>query len=350
MRKLSVLIFSRNDISQALGLIKQVYGIADEVVVVDSSDRQENRLLHRETKWLKNVRIVYVVPMGYPDPIFIYSVKKCRHEWVLRLDVDERLSPALLSRVRGIVNNATCDGFAIKRYESVTAGERTRFFTWQVRLFKKDRVSFKGLLHDQPEVKGRLRQIDDNEVYLEHVTELMHHETNRYNRMEKYERYSYRLYNQKVIEYLAKLRGRTPREEYRSGLGSFLNSALLFYERITFRNMDKEISNFDYFVLRWARNLTYKIKEGGVLATFSALPDALAYIKDMKRWRAEPDAQENFEIAKRINGEGLIKYLRFDKERTVDMVNKRYAKDRKGIELMFRLLKDRYAEEMEGRS
>ncbi|MDE1860604.1 MAG: hypothetical protein KGH72_02690 [Candidatus Micrarchaeota archaeon] len=343
MQKLSVLIFSRNDIPQAVDLIKSIYKIADQVVLVDSSDAKNRKALRSAAAGLSKLSIFHAPALGYPDPLFMYGIGKCKHGWILRLDVDERLSKQLMENIGRLIRDARCSAFALKRYEEVRSGKRTGFFTWQIRIFRKGMVRFKGIIHEQPEVHGRLRRIEDNGIYLEHVVELMHHQLNMYNMMDRYERFSYASYNAKVVDYLSKLRMGDNRDSSGSPSGRAVHSLLNFYEAVTFRGKEKEVSNFDYFMLRYIRNLTYKIKEGRPSGVFEALPETLGYIKQMKGWRAADSGNEEFEIAKMINKEGVTGFLDLENEETIRMMDRKYAGKKQGVELTFRLLRERYA-------
>lgn len=91
MQKLSVLIFSKNDAHKAIGLIEDIYGIADEIVLVDSSESaQRNTILNAKRRnKLGKLRVFYAVALGYPDPLRMYALSKCKNEWVLLIDTDE---------------------------------------------------------------------------------------------------------------------------------------------------------------------------------------------------------------------------------------------------------------------
>ena len=162
--KLSVLIFSRNDIKEALELIEDVYGIADDIVLVDSSDNNlHKRLLSSRAKLgLRKLRIFYTIPIGYPDPLRMYALKKCRYEWVLLLDTDERLSGRGKEDVKELISNTDASAFAIKRYEEFSGKAPGAFFTWQQRLFRKTDVRFRGIVHERPEVNGIVEKAPDD--------------------------------------------------------------------------------------------------------------------------------------------------------------------------------------------
>ena len=74
--RLSVLIFSRNDIDNALDLINDVYDFADDIVLVDSSSAKlhEELIRKKAKRSLSKLRVFYVVPLGYPDPLRMYAI------------------------------------------------------------------------------------------------------------------------------------------------------------------------------------------------------------------------------------------------------------------------------------
>lgn len=343
MPKLSLLMFSRDDIDKAIGLINGLYNMVDDIVLIDSSSRANRRKLYARTKGLGKLRVFYVVALGYPDPLFMYGISKCNGPWILKLDMDERLSDGLRENIKGILDSARCSAFAIKRYEEVSHGKRTAFFTWQIRLFRKGRVLFKGLIHEQPSVKGRLQPLDGEGCYIEHVVELRKHGHDSYNEMQKFERFTYRTYNEKVLDYMSKLNigDRSRHVTMGSRAVYFL---LRLYEAATLRGMESEVGTFDYYMLEYVRNLAYQIKARRIGAPVRALRLTSSYIGRMKEWKREVDSAEDFEIAKLITKEGITKFLGLDDERTIERINRRYIRDRQGITLMFKLLKGRYRE------
>ncbi len=341
MKKLSIVAFSRNNFDMVMQFVRDLDDIADEIVVVDSSDGKEKRRLDYAAKKTRKLKVYHTIAIGYPDPLFMYGIGKCANDWVLYLDLDERLSTNLHKKIRGMISSATKPVIAIRRYEEVTKESRGKSFTWQVHLFKKGAVEFKGLIHEQPKVRGGIQIVEDDDLYMEHVVELMEHEKMEYHRMEKYERFSYRQYNTRVLDYVSKA------TVWSRGAGSRLLSRvtegwLRFYEAITFRNPDNEISNFDYFFLRLFMNVGYSAKAHDIGSLLDALPSAARYIRRLRAWRNEPDGDENFEIAEIINDVGITKFLHLDDERHIQLMNREYADKKQGLGLLMELLTAQY--------
>lgn len=347
MKKLSVLIFSRNDAKNAIELVRDVYSLADEIVLVDSSDgRQRAELLREKRKLgLSKLRIFWAVALGYPEPLRMYALKKCRYEWVLLLDVDERLNGGLKRDVKKAIARADCDAFAIKRWERVGARKEVSFSTWQIRLFRRDCVAFRGMLHEQASVNGTLMKLEDKYCLL-HYDQLRSVKT--YAALERLDnRMSYATYNDRMLEYLSKLTlpGRKSKES--SQATALVHNALLLYERLTLKNPDSELSDFDYFVYYFIRNAFYAVNTRYSLR--HAFSVSKRQMKRIRRWRSGKNAGKEFELSKMLNEVGIIKFLGLDDENMIKLLNIKYKNRRQGAGLLVRLLKSKYDELTQGK-
>ncbi|MDE1850869.1 MAG: hypothetical protein KGH54_03700 [Candidatus Micrarchaeota archaeon] len=343
MEKLSVVAFSRNDYDKAILFVKELYPYCEEIVIVDSSDRKDRERFIRAMGKYKKLKVYYALAIGYPDPIFMYGINKCSNKWVLYLDTDERMSSELEKKVHEIISTTDADAINIKRYEEVQKqgdiSQRGTFFTWQIHLFKKGAVEFQGLIHEQPKVYGKLDYITDNELYLEHVVPLMEHQTMEYHRMEKYERFCYRQYNSRIVDYFGKvtLAGGGKAEETTGG--RLIRSALLAYEALGGKKKEQEVSNLDYWLLFLAKNYAYEIKAGSLKGFLDVIPRSMRYMKRLREWQSEPDGKENFLISRLINDIGITKFLRLDDERNIKRMNRLYMdKEPKGLKRLMELM------------
>lgn len=343
MKGLTLLIFSRNDIDKALGLIKELYETTDEIVLMDSSDKAQRKDLREKAKNLKKVRSFYTVPLGYPDPMRMYGLTKCRREWVLLLDTDEKLSEDLKKEVNGLINSTDADAFAIRRLEEAS-GQKAKgsYVTWQIRLFKKDRVSFSGLRHEQAVVKGKLLRLHDDKYYMSHLEEVRGSTDSESIKLRSFdERLSYQTYNKRFLEYLAKFS--VPKGDVKeTALGKFFMSSLLLYQRIGRKKPESEVSNLDYFALNMLKEIGFTLNGRPLGRMLDVIPYNVARIKTIKEWKASENARESFEISKIINRIGIIKFLDLDKESTIKRLNRLYKDKKKGIGLLVELLYEKY--------
>ncbi len=150
-----------------------------------------------------NLKVYRVPALGYPDPLRMYGLSKCKNEWVFLVDTDERLCESFKEDLSSIIKRK-CDAFAIRRYELVSSEGRGNVFTWQTRLFRKSKVLYKGLLHEQPIVSGVTEKLEEP-YHLEHRNELRTKSAAEYSQIERFDRLSYGMYNERMLEYLAKI-------------------------------------------------------------------------------------------------------------------------------------------------
>ena len=350
MQALSLLIFSRNDTANALDLAKSMLNTVDQVVVIDSSDKEEHKKLIEKSSQNHKIEVYYTVPMGMTEPIRYYAFTKCKNEWVLLLDTDERLSSKFVDDIKGVINNAKCTAFAIKRYEESTATAHTQFFTWQTRLFMKDRVLFKGMIHEQPVVHGRLCTLDDK-YFIAHRTDLMHHEKNDYNKMMLFEMLSYDEYRNVMADYTRKFFAL----DTNSAKGKFvigITKALLgFYAKITLKKPGSEIRRSDYLWFYFLRSIAYAYRHRSIGSISRIWKDQVSYLNFIEGERDKAcnefgiTRKDLFEISKKLNEVGVIKYLGLDNPENVDKLTKEYLEGRikdKGIGLTIRLIMEKY--------
>ncbi len=343
MQKLSVLLCTCNNARDAIDHIKDLYGIADDFTVIEQSRPKEKRWFKTQVirQKLDKVRVFDAVALGFQEPLRMYGLSKCRHEWVLHMDVDERLTRELKEAIPGMINGAGCSAFAIRRYEEVRGDDRGKFFTWQIRLYKKSRVLYKGILHESPVVRGKVIRVAEDEYYIKHEIELMDHMYG-YGKIHMIDqRLSYRLYNQKIEEYITK-QFTVGEHAKKSILGRVLLGILVGYEKLSFRKQEQEISNFDYWMFSLIRGFGYIFFQKDIYRIPRAFKAAWIESTNLKAWKKAENGDIDFEISKEINRIGITKFLRLEKESTIRRLLKEYSSKPQGIDLLIRLLRERY--------
>ena len=347
MSGISLLVFSRNDAKKALGMFRELHNIVDDIVLVDSSKKKAHDLLLAEAKrtGFKNLRIFYAVALGYPDVYRSYGLSLCRSEWVLYLDTDERIRQDFVRDLRKIVSSAKCDAFAIKRYEGTSDDIKKGGFTMQTRLFRKDKVCYRGILHEQPIVSGVVARLNDR-YYIRHVKELkdIRHSVD-YGRMNRFERFSYSSYYDTWKNYFSKLNQGSGRRN-----AGFVENVLLrmlkLHTRLFRKKPDEEVGWFWYFMLFSAREIVIRAK---VYSLRNSLPVPLReamHAYHIYNLRKTVKGRKDFEIAKKINSVGIIKLLRLDDPQRIKELNNKYAGREEGAALLMRLIEHEYDAEM----
>jgi glycosyltransferase involved in cell wall biosynthesis len=111
---------------------------ADEIMVVDSFSTDNTvKIASRYTQQV--LQHEYVSPAAQRN----WAIPQAHHEWVLIIDADERITPALRDEIKRIISStASLDGYAIRR-RNYFAGKEVRHCGWQhdwiMRLFRRDK-------------------------------------------------------------------------------------------------------------------------------------------------------------------------------------------------------------------
>jgi glycosyltransferase involved in cell wall biosynthesis len=155
----SVLIPARNE---ELNLREAIVSVkwADEIWVVDSHSQDTTVEVAAECG--ANVTQFDYSGRGPKKKNWALENIKFRNEWVLILDADERVTPALAAEIRQAILRDTLDGFFIDR-EYIFLGRSLRSFrpNWNMRLFRHRLGRYEQLATNAPFT-------GDNEVH-EHV-------------------------------------------------------------------------------------------------------------------------------------------------------------------------------------
>ena len=348
MQKLSVIIFSSDSPAKTMKLVNEIADVGDDIVIIYQGSRKYFDTLIEETRLNKKIHVEHTIALGYADPMRTYGLKRCRYDWVLYIDTDERISSELKNDLKKVINGSDCGAFAIKRYENAHIdGRRGDFFTWQIRLYRKDRIEYLGLLHEQPIVKGKLGKLDEKYCLL-HSEELKTKGVKRrdleYSKIKKYyDRLSYRMLRDRMRGYLDKLILPENKKIEETLVGKLVLGWMDFYQLVTLRKKDSEISTFDYFVFFSMIEGAYVLKRKDMNYLFNeAIPTVLKDTKSVSEFKSEGKSKMLFEISKEVNRMGITKYLRLDNDRVVERLYRKYKNGKQGIGLLLKLLEDRY--------
>lgn len=162
MPTLSVILITRNEESNLDDCLASLDGIAQQIVVVDSNSSDGTLEIANR----------YGALMAYPSDWPGFGPQKNRAldlatcDWVLSLDADERLTPALKSEILTAINHsAQVDCFAIPRL-SWYCGRFIRHSGWSPdyvdRLFKRGTARFSDdLVHERLIPNGAVAKLEN---------------------------------------------------------------------------------------------------------------------------------------------------------------------------------------------
>ena len=162
MPTLSVILITRNEEANLDDCLTSLEGIAQQIVVVDTNSSD------RTLEIAKNHGATIAQPSDWPGfgPQKNRALDLATSEWVLSLDADERLTPALKSEILTAINHsAHVDCFAIPRL-SWYCGRFIRHSGWSPdyvdRLFKRGTARFSDdLVHERLIPSGQVAKLEN---------------------------------------------------------------------------------------------------------------------------------------------------------------------------------------------
>ncbi len=162
MPTLSVILITRNEEANLADCLASLEGIAQQIVVVDTNSSDQTLEI------AKTYGAVITQPKDWPGfgPQKNRALDLATGEWVLSLDADERLTPALKSEiVTAIHHSAHVNCFAIPRL-SWYCGRFIRHSGWNPdyvdRLFKRGSARFSNdLVHERLIPSGQVAKLEN---------------------------------------------------------------------------------------------------------------------------------------------------------------------------------------------
>lgn len=320
--ELTLLIFSRNDLSLVRELINELQPFVSEIVVIDSSNRADHIEFRNWTNVKGKVRIFYVPPLGYPDLLRPYSFTKCKNDWILLMDADERLNNEAKRNLSNIIGSDKAEVYGFYRFSGLKGGEKIDGArSVQIRLFNKNYLDEKGLMHKLPTSLGRYRVLP--EKY--HIIHLIYDKVNRspeYNKIDQFSRISY---------------GNLPRK---------IRPLFKLASIIRPFNPDDELTGGAYFFLFFAEEIYSGLVTKNLRRIFRSVKYSLSKLERFREFKLNDRNKLMFNISRRVNDEGMVRFLRFDSPETVEKLedlHKKWMID--GSDFLIRLMVKQYAED-----
>ncbi len=160
---LSVIVITRNEEQDLEACLASVKSIAGEIVVVDSGST--DRTLDIARRFTDKV---FSNPWRGYSAQKQFALEKATKPWILNIDADERVTPALREEISKVVNGdagAGSQGYEIP-FRHYFLGKRLRFGgvagETHVRLFVREQASYgKQNVHEKISVKGKIGALNN---------------------------------------------------------------------------------------------------------------------------------------------------------------------------------------------
>lgn len=145
--KLSALLIARNETKHIAECIKSV-AFADEVIVIDDHSTDDTATIARQLGAKVFTRALDGDFAGQKN----FAIEQAQGEWLLLIDCDERITPALATKIQSAIADNHPVAYRLKRV-SYFAGQRVRFGTLRpdsvCRLIPNQGIRFQGLVHEK---------------------------------------------------------------------------------------------------------------------------------------------------------------------------------------------------------
>jgi glycosyltransferase involved in cell wall biosynthesis len=156
---LSAVLITRNEQANLPGCLASLRGLADEIVVLDSQSTDETVAIAKAA----GARVAEHRFEGY-GAAKQQALEMASGSWVLSVDADERVTPALAEEIRRMLASVPdANGFLVRR-QVLFLGRRLRFGgmgnDWVLRLFRREGARFATMpVHEHVEIRGRPRKL-----------------------------------------------------------------------------------------------------------------------------------------------------------------------------------------------
>lgn len=157
--RLTAIIIAKNEAAN-IGACLESVAFADELIVVD--DRSDDATA--QIAAAKGARVLQRAFDGFGAQKN-FALSLAQSDWVLSIDADERVTPALAAEISNVIAAARADGYEVPRRSSF-CGRMIRYGGWSpdyvLRLFRRGRACFSDhVVHERVDCNGpvaRLRE------------------------------------------------------------------------------------------------------------------------------------------------------------------------------------------------
>jgi len=160
--EIALLMFNYNENDGIIRNIELLKDVVNEILIVDSSNIINYENLKNMYSNLSKVKILRAFPMGYVEPLRMFALKNIKSEYVLYLDADEEPNNELIKYIKNLDDGIS--GYYILRYE-----RSLKCYDYQLRIYKKDKTFYEGIMHEYPKINGKTKKLDDKKLIIHYA-------------------------------------------------------------------------------------------------------------------------------------------------------------------------------------
>jgi len=157
--KITALIYAKDEEAALPGLIRNLRGAADEIILLDGGSTDATRAIAKRM----GVRVI-IRKKEHAEHVSEesnnYYKKFARNNWVLGIDCDELLTPELKRALPQLVSDGRYKAYRFKRRNYVAPGKWCRrcfYPNYQLRLWDGRFISFPKEVHTEASVQGDVK-------------------------------------------------------------------------------------------------------------------------------------------------------------------------------------------------
>lgn len=158
----SVVVNTKNAAETLDRCLASVHSWADEIIVMDMKSTDETVQIAK----FFGARTFSHPDVGYVEPARNAALAKARGEWILILDSDEEIAPALAKKiVTELVTHPKTDAYFLPR-QNIIFDKWVKTGWWPdhlLRLFRAGHVTWADTLHAIPQVRGTVETVEAKE-------------------------------------------------------------------------------------------------------------------------------------------------------------------------------------------
>lgn len=161
--KISVVINTFNEENCIARAVKSA-SWSDEVVVCDMYSEDKTAEIAKKN----GAKVVFHERKKYVELVRNFNISQAKNGWVLILDPDEEVPDSLAEKLQAIAEKDEASFVEIPR-KNIIFGKWMKAAMWwpdyNIRFFKRGRVSYSGEIHRPPKTDGQGLKLPDDEKY-----------------------------------------------------------------------------------------------------------------------------------------------------------------------------------------